>query len=150
MPQKIASSSRELEFKSFQDWNGDRPSQTLIFHDGSSSWWIKVEIAWSLPESLLGLGYFKRRSTLQEFIKAIDFSQLDLVDDTVTRINLTLAEQSHKPIPIRFVRMTIRKRQTCFYLLPIECPSRLTKTRGGLYTRFWTKLKIYLPLRLVI
>lgn len=40
----------------------------------------------------------------QEFAKAIiDFGQLDLLDDTVTRISLTLAEQNHKPIPIRIV-----------------------------------------------
>ncbi|GIK01959.1 hypothetical protein Aspvir_006002 [Aspergillus viridinutans] len=103
MPQKIVSSSHELEFKKFQDWNGDYPTQTLIFHHESSSWWIKVEIDWSLPESILKLGYFKRRSMFHEFVKAIDFGQLDLMEDTVTRINLTLHEQSHKPIPIRNV-----------------------------------------------
>ncbi|EED14485.1 serine-threonine protein kinase, putative [Talaromyces stipitatus ATCC 10500] len=92
MPQNIVL-SYELEFKSFQDWNGDHPSQTLVFHDNFSSWWIKVEI-----------GYLKRRAIFQEFVKAIDFGQLDLIDDTVTRISLTLAEQSHKPIPIRNIR----------------------------------------------
>ncbi|GAB1197846.1 hypothetical protein APSETT444_007150 [Aspergillus pseudonomiae] len=104
MPQNPVASSHELEFKSFHDWNGDRPSQTLIFHSSSSSWWIKVEIPWFLPESIQKLGYFKRRSILQEFIKAIDFDQLDLVDDTVTRISLTLTEQCPKLIPIRQVR----------------------------------------------
>ncbi|OGM46643.1 hypothetical protein ABOM_004702 [Aspergillus bombycis] len=103
MPPKSVASPRRLEFKSFQDWNGDHPSQTLIFHS-SSVWWIQVEIAWSLPKSILKLRYLKRRSMFQEFMKAIDFDQLDLVDDTVTRISLTLAEQSLKPIPIRKVR----------------------------------------------
>lgn len=103
MPQKIDASTHELEFRTFQDWNGDRPTQTLILHDESSAWWIKVEIDWPLPESILKLGYFKRRSMFHEFVKAIDFGQLDLMDDTVTRINLTLHEQSHKPIPIRNV-----------------------------------------------
>jgi hypothetical protein len=31
-------SSQELEYKSFWDWNGDRPSQTLIFRHNFSSW----------------------------------------------------------------------------------------------------------------
>lgn len=103
MSQTIVSPFRELEFKSFHDWNGDRPSQTLIFHDDSSLWWTKVEIAWSLPASILESGYLKRCSMFQEFIRSIDFGQLDLMDDTVTHISLTLAEQSHKPIPIRVV-----------------------------------------------
>ena len=103
MPQKVVSSSRELEFKSFQDWNGDHPSQTLIFHDDSSLWWIKVEIAWAIPEPILKIRYLKRRSMFQEFIKAIDFGQLDLLDDTVTRISLTMTDQIHKPFPIRIV-----------------------------------------------
>ena len=78
IPQKIASLSRVLEFKSFQDCNGDHPSQPLIFHDSPSSWWIKVEIAWSLPETIVKLRYLKRRSMSQEFVKNIDFGQLNL------------------------------------------------------------------------
>lgn len=62
-----------LDFKSFQDWNGDRPSQTLTFHNNDSSWWIKVTVDWSLPEQVLSLGYLKRRSVFREFLKAIDF-----------------------------------------------------------------------------
>ncbi|PWY71113.1 kinase-like protein, partial [Aspergillus sclerotioniger CBS 115572] len=104
MPEQIVSSSPEVEFKSFQDWNGDCPSLTLILHNNSSSWWIKVEIAWSLPESVSKLRYLKRRSMLQDFVNAIKLSQLDLMDDTMTRITLTLAERSHDPIPIRHVR----------------------------------------------
>lgn len=41
-----------LEFKSFHDQNGDHPSQTLIFHNNSSSWWIKYTVDWSLPEQV--------------------------------------------------------------------------------------------------
>ncbi|KAJ5135134.1 uncharacterized protein N7515_004412 [Penicillium bovifimosum] len=90
-----------LEFKSFQDWNGDRPSQTLIFHNNCSSWWIKVAVDGSLPEQALGLGSFKRRFVFQEFVEAIDFGQLQLLDDTVTTINLSLTEQSQNSITIR-------------------------------------------------
>ncbi|KAH8430495.1 uncharacterized protein LDX57_008157 [Aspergillus melleus] len=39
----------------------------------------------------------------REFIKAIEFAELALLDDTVTLISLTLAEQSNKPLPIRNV-----------------------------------------------
>ncbi|PYI04455.1 putative serine-threonine protein kinase [Aspergillus sclerotiicarbonarius CBS 121057] len=115
MTENNLASSRELEFKSFQDWNGDRPSLTLIFHDGFSSWWIKVEIAWSLPESILKSGCLKRRFMLQEFVKAIDFSQLNLMDDTVTRITLTLAERSHNPIPFRNIQNDCQ-RETNYFL----------------------------------
>ncbi|PLB48323.1 putative serine-threonine protein kinase [Aspergillus steynii IBT 23096] len=91
MPPNIVSSSHELEFKSFRDCNGDHPSQTLVFHNDSFSWWIKVEIAWSLPESIRKLGYFKRQFTFQEFIQAIDFGELELMDDTVTQANNLLS-----------------------------------------------------------
>ncbi|KAL4973169.1 putative serine-threonine protein kinase [Aspergillus desertorum] len=86
MPEETVSCSYGLEFKSFRDWNGDRPSQTLVFHNDGSSWWIKVEIDWSLPESIVKLGYLKRRPLFQESVRAIDFSQLHLLDNT-TREN---------------------------------------------------------------
>ncbi|OQD72066.1 hypothetical protein PENPOL_c001G05846 [Penicillium polonicum] len=72
MPEKTLPLYR-LEFKSFQDWNGARISQTLIFHNNGSSWWIKVAVDWSLPEQVPGLGYFKRRFVFEEFVEAIDF-----------------------------------------------------------------------------
>lgn len=102
MPEKTHPLCR-LEFKSFQDWNGDRLSQTLIFHNNGSSWWIKVVVDGSLPEQVLGLGlgYFKRRFVFQEFVEAIDFGQLQLLNDTVTAINLSLTEQSQNSITIR-------------------------------------------------
>ena len=100
MPEKTLPLYR-LEFKSFQDWNGARLSQTLIFHNNGSSWWIKVAVDWSLPEQVLGLGYFKRRFVFQEFVEAIDFGQLQLLDDTMTTINLSLTEQSQNSITIR-------------------------------------------------
>lgn len=57
----------------------------------------------SLPEQVLGLGlgYFKRRFVFQEFVEAIDFGQLQLLNDTVTAINLSLTEQSQNSITIR-------------------------------------------------
>ncbi|KAJ5803783.1 uncharacterized protein N7518_000086 [Penicillium psychrosexuale] len=100
MPEKTPPLYR-LDFKSFQDWNGDRPSQTLIFHNNDSSWWIKVTVDWSLPEQVLSLGYLKRRSVFREFLEAIDFVQLQLLDDTVTNITLNLTEQSQNSIIIR-------------------------------------------------
>ncbi|CAG8942466.1 unnamed protein product [Penicillium salamii] len=100
MPEKTLS-LRRLEFKSFQDRNGDCPSQTLIFHNNGSSWWIKFTVDWSLPEHLRGLGYFKRRFVFQEFLEAIDFGQLHPLDDTVTSITLSLTEQSQNSIMIR-------------------------------------------------
>ncbi|KAJ5555301.1 hypothetical protein N7535_007740 [Penicillium sp. DV-2018c] len=100
MPEKMLP-LRRLEFKSFQDWNGDRPSQTLIFHNNGFSWWIKFTVDWSLPEQVQGLGYFKRRFVFQEFIEAIDFGQLQLLDDTVTCVTLSLTEQSQNAIMIR-------------------------------------------------
>ncbi|KAJ5550390.1 hypothetical protein N7461_005088 [Penicillium sp. DV-2018c] len=100
MPEKTLP-LRRLEFKSFQDWNGDRPSQTLIFHNNGLSWWIKVTVDWSLPEQVRDLGYFKRRFVFQEFLEAIDFSPLPLLDNTVTSITLSLTEQSQNSIMIR-------------------------------------------------
>lgn len=101
MPEKTLRSSCKLEFKSYQDWNGDRPSQTLIFHNNGSFWWIKVVVDWSLPESILDLGYFQRRSMFQRFVEAVDFGQLQLLEDTVTMITLSLTEQSQNSITIR-------------------------------------------------
>lgn len=100
MPEKTLP-LRRLEFKSFQDRNGDRPSQTLIFHNNGSSWWIKFTVDWSLPEQVRGLGYLRRRFVFQEFLEAIDFGQLQLLDDTVTSITLSLTEQSQNSIMIR-------------------------------------------------
>jgi hypothetical protein len=37
----------------------------------------------------------------QEFVKAIVFSQLDLLDNAMTGNILSLAKQSQEPIPIR-------------------------------------------------
>ncbi|RJE18586.1 Protein kinase domain-containing protein [Aspergillus sclerotialis] len=54
-----------------------------------------------LPDSAVGSGYFKRQSMFQEFLEAIDFSQLPLLDDTVTNITLTLPEDRQKSIKIR-------------------------------------------------
>ncbi|OQD77634.1 hypothetical protein PENDEC_c002G01880 [Penicillium decumbens] len=101
MSAEMPSSPYRLDFKAFHDWNGDRPSQTLIFHNNGSSWWIKVEVDWPLPESILKLGHFQHRATFREFIEAIDFTQLPLLDNTVTSIVLSLAEQRHNPIMIR-------------------------------------------------
>ncbi|KAJ5742597.1 uncharacterized protein N7511_011329 [Penicillium nucicola] len=92
--------SHSLEFKSFQDWNGDCQSQILIFRNNSSSWWIKVTLHGSVPESI-PRGYLQRRSIFQKFVEAIDFGQLQLLDDTVTNIILSLTEQSHSSITIR-------------------------------------------------
>ncbi|GKZ37660.1 hypothetical protein AbraIFM66950_009309 [Aspergillus brasiliensis] len=116
MSQLIASPSQELEFKSFQDWNGDRPSQTLIVRDNSSIWWTRVEISWSLPESIRRLGYYQRPSVFQQFIKAIDFGQLHLLDDTVTLITLTLDEPSNERIPIRNIQDNSQTTEMNFYL----------------------------------
>ncbi|KAE8151057.1 kinase-like domain-containing protein [Aspergillus avenaceus] len=104
MVEKSVPPSHELEFKTYREWDGDRPSQTVIFHDGSSSWWIRVKINLSLRESMPRLGFFRRREMVRGFIEAIDFRHLDLLDDTVTRISLTLVEQSPKPIPTRRFR----------------------------------------------
>ena len=101
MPEKTLLSSFKLEFKSYQDWNSDRLSQTLLFPNNGSLWWIKVVVDWSLPESILDLGYFQRRSTFQRFIEAADFGQLQLLEDTVTMITFSLTEQSQNSITIR-------------------------------------------------
>jgi hypothetical protein len=92
--------SYRLEFKSYQDWNGDRPSQVLILHNNGSSWWIKVALYGSVPQAV-PLGYLRHRSMFQQFVEAIDFGQFQLFDDTVTNITLSLTEQSHNSITIR-------------------------------------------------
>ncbi|KAJ5827600.1 hypothetical protein N7447_004363 [Penicillium robsamsonii] len=99
MIEKSLSSS--LEFKSYQEWNGDRPSQTLIFRNNGSSWWIKVVVDWSLPESILHLGYLKRRCLFQTFVEAVDFSQLQLLEDTVTMLTLSFTGQRDNSVTIR-------------------------------------------------
>jgi serine/threonine protein kinase len=101
MPEKSPPSSFELEFKSYHDYNGDRPVQTLIFHNSGSSWWIKVVVDWALPEAIVDLGYLQRRSILRRFIEAVDFGQLQLLEDTVTMITLSLTEKSQNSIMIR-------------------------------------------------
>ncbi|KAL4948361.1 putative serine-threonine protein kinase [Aspergillus filifer] len=95
------SSSCWLDFKLFRDSNGHHPSQTVIFHSNGSLWWIRVVADWLLPELVTGLGYLKRRSIFRDFIQAIDFAQLQLLDNTVTKIALTLNEQTGNPIIIR-------------------------------------------------
>ncbi|KAL4781049.1 putative serine-threonine protein kinase [Aspergillus varians] len=95
------SSSYWLDFKSFRDSNGHHPSQTAIFHNNGSSWWIQVVADWSLPMSVVELGYLKRRSIFQHFIEAIDFAQLQLMDNTVTNIALALNGQTQNSIIIR-------------------------------------------------
>jgi serine/threonine protein kinase len=94
-------SSSRVEFKSFYDCMGDRPSQTLIFHNNGFSWWIKVIADWPLPETITELGYYQRRSLFQTFLEAIDFEQLQLLDNTVTKIALSLTEQNQNTITIR-------------------------------------------------
>lgn len=88
--------SCRLEFKRFQDCIG-----SLIFHNNGSSWWIKIAIDGSLPEQVVRLGYLKRHYLFREFIEAIDFAQLQLLDDTVTHIILSLSEQSQNSITIK-------------------------------------------------
>ncbi|KAL5332150.1 putative serine-threonine protein kinase [Aspergillus crustosus] len=94
-------SSCRLDLKQFQDTNGDHPSQTLIFHDDGSLWWIRIVADWPLPKSVKDLGYFKRRSGFQQFFEAIDFARLQLLNNTVTHIALTLSEQTQDSIKIR-------------------------------------------------
>ncbi|KAJ5206571.1 hypothetical protein N7491_002814 [Penicillium cf. griseofulvum] len=101
MPEKSPPSSFELEFNSYRDHNGDCPAQTLIFYSNGSSWWIKVVVDWSLSEAIVDLGYLQRRSILRIFIEAVDFSQLQLLEDTVTMITLSLTDQSQSSITIR-------------------------------------------------
>ncbi|KXG53422.1 uncharacterized protein PGRI_004720 [Penicillium griseofulvum] len=101
MPKKSPPSSSELEFKSYHDYNGDRPVQTLIFHNNGSSWWIKVVVDWSLPQVIVDLGYLQRRSIPRRFLEAVDFGQLRLLEDTVTMITLNLTKQSQNSITIR-------------------------------------------------
>ncbi|KAJ6185216.1 hypothetical protein N7519_006517 [Penicillium mononematosum] len=99
MPGKDLLSYR-LEFKSYRDWNGERPSQVLILHNNGSSWWIKFALYGSVPQAV-PLGYLQHRSIFQKFVEAIDFGQFQLLDDTVTNITLSLTEQSHNSITIR-------------------------------------------------
>jgi serine/threonine protein kinase len=90
-----------VEFKLFYDWNGDRPTQILIFRQNEFSWWIKVVVDWSLPELITELGYFQRRSLFQMFLQAIDFGQMQLLQNTVTKITLSLTDQNQNLITIR-------------------------------------------------
>ncbi|KAJ5447691.1 hypothetical protein N7445_002512 [Penicillium cf. griseofulvum] len=103
----IEKTPSSLEFKSYQDWNGDRPSQTLIFRNNGSIWWIKVVVDWSLLESILYLGYLKRRCIFQTFIESVDFGQLQLLEDTVTMLTLSLTGQRENSITIRDKHPTI-------------------------------------------
>lgn len=88
--------SCRLEFKQFQDCIG-----SLIFHNNDSSWWIKIAMDGSLPEQIVGLGFLKRQYLFREFIEAIDFAKLQLLNDTVTHIMLSLTEQSQNSITIK-------------------------------------------------
>lgn len=54
-----------------------------------------------LPEQFLELGLLRRRAEFRVFLQAIDFGRLKLLDNTVTMIALTLAEEVESPIPLR-------------------------------------------------
>jgi serine/threonine protein kinase len=101
MPEIISSSPCRLDFKSYRDWNGGRPSHTLIFYNNGCAWWVKVAVNGPLPESITKLGYLQRRSTFRKFVEAIDFARLQLLDNTVSSIALTLTEEIQSSIPIR-------------------------------------------------
>lgn len=47
------------------------------------------------------VGYFKSQSIFREFLEAIDFAQVQLLDDTMTSIISSLTEQSQHSISIR-------------------------------------------------
>jgi hypothetical protein len=48
-----------------------------------------------------GSGLFEHRFVFQAFLEAIDFSQLQLLHDTATKITLSLTEQGQNPIMTR-------------------------------------------------
>lgn len=96
-----------LEYQSYKILNGNCPLQTLIFHNGYS-WWIKIAVDWSLPEAIQNLGYLKEPSMFRQFIEAIDLSKLPLLDDTLTKIALSLTEQNQNSIMILVMAANVR------------------------------------------
>ncbi|KAJ5721597.1 uncharacterized protein N7483_009531, partial [Penicillium malachiteum] len=62
--------------------NGSWPSYILVFHNNGCAWWVKVIMKGPLPESITELEYLKRGSTFRKFIEAINFTRLQLLDNT--------------------------------------------------------------------
>ncbi|KAJ5106644.1 hypothetical protein N7456_003319 [Penicillium angulare] len=101
MSQALSTPACELSLEFYHDWNGNCLSHTIICHKDGSSWWVKVVVEGSLPTTITTLGYLRRRATFRSFLEVIDFSQLRLLDNTLSRITLTLTEESHNSIPIQ-------------------------------------------------
>lgn len=101
MPEVIEPSPYRLKFQGYQEQGGGYLSHTLIIHRNGLAWWAKVGMKRPLPESIMELGFVKRYPAFREFIKAIDFGQLQLLDNTMSSITLTLTEESQNSIPIR-------------------------------------------------
>lgn len=131
MPEENSNSYR-VELKSFQDWNGDCPSQTLIFHHNCSSLWIRVKTDWSLPKSMLEHRYLQRKSTFRTFVEAIDFAQLPLLENTMTSIELRLTGNSGTPIAIR---NKPTRRRTISSRLPLNYSARSWKIQKESFIR---------------
>lgn len=90
-----------VEFKEFHHWSGGCPTQTLVFHHNGSSWWIRVQADWPLPEKMLWFIQSQCQSTFQTFVEALDLAQLPLLDNTVTYLELRLTGEGGIPIAIR-------------------------------------------------
>lgn len=101
MAGNVAPFASGLELKTYRDWNGVCQWHTLVFYNNGFSWWIKVSLQGKVPDSITSLGYLKRRSAFQGFLRAIDFRQLQLLDDTRSNIVLTMTDKTDNIIPMQ-------------------------------------------------
>lgn len=101
MSGNVAPFASGLELKTYRDWNGVCQWHTLVFYNNGFSWWIKVSLQGKVPDFISSLGYLKRRSAFQGFLRAIDFRQLQLLDDTRSNIVLTMTDKTDNIIPMQ-------------------------------------------------
>ncbi|KAJ5162688.1 uncharacterized protein N7500_004518 [Penicillium coprophilum] len=72
---------------------------TLIFRDGGCQWWIKIIVIGRLTQ-------FRplkkvRCDEFTQFAKSIDYRALPLLDDTVTKVSLTISKETHNSVKFR-------------------------------------------------
>lgn len=126
-----------LELKAYRDRNGVCQWQTLVFHINGFSWWIKVVLQGKLSEGIESLSYLKRRFAFQEFVRAIDFGQLELLDDTMSNIVLTMTDRTE--VQSRYRKIYILRTFTLLLFIKYAVKSQRTVTE--LFTHLLIKSK---------
>jgi hypothetical protein len=85
-----------ITFKTTPAVINDRLSQLLTYHNPTTNctWWVRAVITfWPLPAKPTNSDYAKLCEAFRAFIQTIDFSQLPLLNDTVSLLTFKLARE---------------------------------------------------------